>query len=478
MLVARDGILVGVQMQLALVTGVIDGIATAGASFEVAIDGGAFQPADTTIPGPAQFVFDDATSFLDVRVTPHSPDFWPVEGRFKIAQSGVMFAINAPDNFAPPTSVEFLGSAAYSLVVHLSRLRDATAECLASLAAVPPERADVVPSGWPPTVWGLPEVSDVEYFDQEPLFGAAISAGTDVVAPSGENVVFERRGVKTPRLIAVCWPSSLSPFSAAPPTPFLVYFHAPMGQNVPDGFYHGPYPFHFDYVFYGLWNYLNYRENPFTQWPFSLGLPYQVAESEARLALVLPCSSAVDEIGSFASAADMAVTLADVQASMFRRAGVYDPPPGIGRVGLGGFSGSNAFIAKFLQDAANRSHPFYVNSLREIFSFDVIESDVAALVSALASWRTLMVGADLRSHVYRQGESALLNGYVSPAEQPAARPFVTTTADNRTLGLIPAATWRAAASQRGFPGFGFQFTEIHHLFPSTLLVDALRRSGF
>jgi hypothetical protein len=465
-------------MQLLVLTSVIDGVATTAATFEVSVDDGGFLPADTSVPGIAQFRFDDSTSFLDVRVTPTSAAFWPLTGRFKLAEFGVMFAINAPDNFAPPSGVDVAGFSAFSLVAHLSRLRDATTECLASLGAVPPERADAVPAAWPPPVWGAPEVDDVEYFDQQPLFDGQISAGADLVEPAGENVVFERRGARTPRLIAVSWPRSLAPFSAAPPTPFLVYFHATMSQNVDDGYYHGPYPFDFDYVFYGLWNYLNYRENPLTTWPFSLGLPYQVAESEARLVCVLPCSSAVDEIGTFSSAADMATTLTDLQATMFRRAGVYDPPPGIGRVGLAAFSGSNAYISTFLNNAANRADPFYLANLREIFSFEVIDSDVGALVSAVTSWRGLMVGNDIRAHLYRQGESPVLNAFVAPAEHPATRPFIASTGDGRTLGLIPAATWRAAASSRGFPGFGFQFTEIHHLFPSTLLTDALRRSGF
>jgi len=43
-------------------------------------------------------------------------------------------------------------------------------------------------------------------------------------------------------------------------------------------------------------------------------------------------------------------------------------------------------------------------------------------------------------------------------------------ADTSFLG-----TWRSAAQARRFPGFGFRFD---HLFPSTLLTDALRRSGF
>ena len=465
-------------MQLLELTSVIDGAAASAAAFEVAVDGGGFQPADTSFIGTPEFRFDDDASFLDVRVTPSSADFWPVVGRFGVHTSGVLFAIDAPDNFAPPLGVDTGVLGVHSIVVHLSRLRDASADCLGILGVVPPERADAVPAAWPPPVWGTPEVSQVEYVDQEPLFGGQISAGSDVVEPPGESDVFERRGARTPRLIAVQWPGQISPFSAAPPTPFLVYFHAPMGQNLGAGYYHGAYPFSFDYVFYGLWNYLNYRENPFTQWPFSLGLPYQVAESEARVVLELPCSSAVDEIGSFRNAADMAVTLTDLQATMFRRAGVYDPPPGLGRVGLGAFSGSNAYLTAFLNNAENRAHWLYRDKLREVFSFEVTDGDLGGLVSALGGWRAVMAGADVRSFLYRAGESALLGGYVGPSEHPAARPFIATTADNRTLGLIPAATWRSAASARGFPGFGFQFTEIHHLFPSTLLTDALRRSGF
>lgn len=68
-------------------------------------------------------------------------------------------------------------------------------------------------------------------------------------------------------------------------------------------------------------------------------------------------------------------------------------------------------------------------------------------------------------------------GYAPSGNGPGT--FVATTADGkRTLGLVPAATWRAATAARGFPSMGFQFTEVHHMFPSILLTDALRRSGF
>ena len=60
----------------------------------------------------------------------------------------------------------------------------------------------------------------------------------------------------------------------------------------------------------------------------------------------------------------------------------------------------------------------------------------------------------------------------------APRPFVESSPDTRvTPGLIPAATCPAAAAARGVQ-FRFVLDEVHHMFPSILLTDALRRSGY
>ncbi|MFF3842587.1 hypothetical protein [Streptomyces sp. NPDC001930] len=467
-------------MHTLLLATIIDGAATESCDYDVAVDGGAFQPASTATPGPAEFQVDDGASFLDIRATPHAPEFWPVQGRFKFQfpGSGDLIPIDAPDSFGPPRSSGSPGAFLIVVDTYLSRLRDASAACLASLAAVPPYRLTSVPGSWPPAAWDTPSVSGIDCLDPTPVAGGALQATSNTIDPAGEDIVFERKGTAVPQLIAVNWPTTAAPYSAAPPTPFLVYFHANMSQNA-ETYYLGPYPFHFDYVFYGLWNYLNYRESPLTQWPYSLGLPYQVAMSGKPVVTVLPCSHVSKEIGSFRGAADMATTLRDIQGCMFRRAGVYDPPPDLGRVALAGFSGASAFLTAFLNDPANKADPFYAHQLREVYSFDMPDNAVLGLATAITNWRASVTATDTRAAVYRQTDHVALHSYYPLAERPASGPFVTTTGDgSRTLGLIGAGYWRAAAAARGYPTMGYTFEEVHHMFPSTLLADALRRSGF
>jgi hypothetical protein len=247
----------------------------------------------------------------------------------------------------------------------------------------------------------------------------------------------------------VSWPGNLSRHSAALPTPFVIFFHASMWQNR-EHYYQGPYPYDFDYVFYGLWNYLNYRESPLRTWPFSLGLPYQVAVSGKPVALVLPCSSVNDEIGSFRSSADMATTLRDLEGCLFRRAGVYDPPPGIGRLALAAFSGSNSLLADFLNTPANRAHELWQNNLREIYSFDAVDGDIAGTVSAILSWAAAIGGVDMMARIYRQGDAGVLSQFLPSNARPSGPPVVATTPDGRwTLGIIPDTAWKAATAARG-----------------------------
>lgn len=461
---------------LLLLTAVIDGVATTACNFEVATDGGPFLPADTSIPGPAQFALADTANVVDIRATAHSAEFWPVQGRYHVTGPGSLTPTDTPDNFAPPLGAAIGPFGGVSLAVYLSRLRDATADVLASLAAVPPHRLTAVPAQWPPAEWGTPLVSNIDVIDDPPIVGSDISATSLTLDPQTTDVVFERRGDRVPRLFAVSWPDSVPIWAGAGATPMLVYFHANMGQNFPE-YYNGPYPYHFDYVFYGLWNYLNHRDSQLTKWPFSLGLPYQVAASWKPVVLVLPLSSAQQEIGSWKHADDMAITLNEIQGAMYRRAGVYDPTPGIGRMALAGFSGSTGLVAAFINDPANLAHVLMQQSLREVYAFDPPDTEIFGLAAAAANWLIASGAPDAMVRLYRQGDSPALAGFLGPLPFPQ-RPFVESTPDTRvTLGLIPAATWRAAAAARGVQ-FGFAFTEVHHMFPSMLLTDALRRSGF
>jgi hypothetical protein len=463
---------------LLLMTAVTDRVATAACNFEVSVDGGPFTPASTLIPGPAQFVVPDGANVIDVRATSHSPEFWPTQGRYHVTGAGSLTPTDTPDNFAPPLGAEVGGFGGVSLTAYLTRLRDATADALATLGAVPAQRTTSVPSPWPPVAWDTPQALGIDVVDEIPISGADLSATNQALDPQTTDLVFERRGDTVPRLFAVSWPDSVPIWPGAGATPLLVYFHANMGHNVENGYYFGPYPYHFDYIFYGLWNYLNCRDSPLTKWPYSLGLPYQVAASGKPVVLVLPCSSAQQEVGNFRHADGMAIILREIQSAMFRRSGVYEPPD-LGRLALAGFSASTGLVAAFLNDASNRAHPLLQQNLREVYGFDPPDTEVFGFVGAVTSWMTSLGGPDAMARLYRQTESPVLSQFLAPATIPQVRPFVASTPDEKmTLGLVPAQTWRAAAAARGAPGMGFQYTEVHHMFPSLFLTDALRRSGF
>ena len=162
----------------------------------------------------------------------------------------------------------------------------------------------------------------------------------------------------------------------------------------------------------------------------------------------------------------------EIDAFMYRRAGVY-VPPGIGRTALGSFSSGNDLVQLFLDDADNRKHPFYLNVLKEVYAFEAPQKD--DWVKSALRWAQAGSSEDKVVQIYTQGAGKTY-GDLLDGSLPAA-PFVQVN-DNglRTVGVLPIPTWGAARKSLGVTRTGFD--EVHQLISALMLTDALRRSKF
>jgi hypothetical protein len=361
-------------------------------------------------------------------------------------------------------------------------VRDATGSVLASLARVPASRIGHHPATWPLAAWDTPPVADHHVIASPAVSGSDLDFVPSAISPDMEHRVLEVMGISTPQLFAVSWPRALTRTATSGPTPFVVYFRPTVGPNVARGYYVGPglgaYPFGWDYLFYGLWRYVNYMGDPLTVDPYAKGLPYQMSAAERHVALVLPLNRHPGELGVFLDAAWMQRILTEIQGFMFRQAGVPVAPP-LGRVALAAFSSGNSLVARFLGHPLNQRHSLYLTAIRELYMFDAPPSGIAGWVSHAIRWSRAGSSSDKMIRVFaRRAHPSFpaLLGAALPAEAPF---LVDSAADrSRTVAVLPETAWRRATTTRGAPGAVKRWQDAHQLISATMLTDALRRSGF
>jgi hypothetical protein len=372
----------------------------------------------------------------------------------------------------PPGSGQVQGDTAVVIT-------DVTAQVLDGLAAVPASRHSHHPQPWPPSAWHPPELADVYFAHTPPVAGRDIQFDIRSIRLSSEDLVVEVQGAAAPRLIAVSWPRAIARRSGAPPAPFLVYFHPTVGQNVGAGYYVGPglgtYPYGWDYLYYGLWRYLNYISDPLIGDPYCKGFPYQIAASSKNMVLVLPLNRHPGELVEFLDAGSMERILNALNAFMYRRAGVaMAPPPG--RVALGAFSSGNILVNQFLVKAANRGHPFYQNTLQELYMFDVPNETTSTWVTEALRWARSGTAAGKVIRTYTRSNHSALRSLLD-VPLPLSTPFAIDSSDGlRTVTVLPDEAWRRATSARGAPRLVQSWQEPHQLISATMLTDAMRRS--
>jgi hypothetical protein len=381
----------------------------------------------------------------------------------------------------PVMGVRVAQGNAILLVAFVSRIQDATAQTVGFLARVPKRRKDFEPVD---RTWNLPS-QRLHLINPAVLSGGALLFDQQNVDPNSEVTVLRLKLKKNeaPQLFAVIWPKDLERTGASPPTPFLVYFHAGVTQNR-DVAYEvsgvGTYPNGWDYLFFGLHRYVKYSAispDPLlnVEAQFTKGLAYQAGASGKKIVTVLPESRVFQEVGVLLSARSMEEVLLEIQSFMFRRKSIF-ALPGLGRTGLCAFSSGNPLVTSFL--ARNQTHPFCQGTLKEVYMFDSGESDKDPWAAQVSAWLRTGDSASKMTRIYVQTTTARLSGMIGAAARTRS-PFVASSANGqRTIAVIPSSVWRAAILAAGGTPSKDDFQQAHQLISATLLMDALRRSGF
>jgi hypothetical protein len=431
----------------------------------------------------------------------------------------------------------------------------ASQRVLAALARVPagpaPRRAERRPLlpltiPWPPTDFRLREVRDYWQIASPAVKDRTLIMTAATVEPRYDITVLDTAGVENVLLVVVGVPAE---FTATKPAKakYLLYWRP--RPNDDDDRYGpsytapeiGPYPYNFDFAYYGIWNYLNYRADPLTyreeRWmpsrtdvarlgdpglkevaeKFSFGLPYQLRAAAKPLILVQPVFGMGSYPGGLATAVTAQAFIEAVHAWVWRLLSPGDRPA-LDAVAIAGYSNGAEVAATFV--ASNVRSPFVQDVLREALLFDPPAETATAFTThgpTLNTWATAKPGR--RIALYSQVPFSTLPrtvpqppnaGLPSLGETPGWRFLFTPTkswteaqrvarrADAARLfaamnGLravgwdsSPAASAKRAAARRTMKESAaddyarlneMDFDAVHFAIPAMMLTDALRTSS-
>jgi hypothetical protein len=433
----------------------------------------------------------DGTMAITVVVTPATSSFWPATITATIGADGAIVPDAASTVLVTVTTVSVSGARLSTLAIEVSRFMDVTEVALATLDQVPTERLgepvterahfELIYGGWPPKTWDTVPQTGVNYIDAEnPVVDNVLNFHVDDgLTVDNENVVLRLAGVDSPQLFTVSWPRTIAPSETSDPTPMLIYMRPGVGQEVQYGNYLAgnlpPYPFNYDYVEFAGFQFLSYAGDPLSRDPGPKGLPYQVAKSGKNVVTVIPCNRVNFEFGKLLDSTATQVMLEEIQAFMFRRAGVSRLPESIGHVAIGAFSSGNLWLAQILATPANRASTFLQDHVTEVFFFDPPTNAVDSCVATALSWAGS--NADRHIRLYSQGR------YPSHAKLLGAPPpidlFITGSVDGRnTAAVLAVSSWTRTfiAMLRRPLHHPVVWGEVHQLIPSTMLTHAMAQT--
>jgi hypothetical protein len=456
----------------------------------------------------AVFTVPPGTAELKLTVTPVAAVYWETTVFLTISSAGVVTVKAGSTPFVKLTTIADAIVPDHQdvfVTVLLSRFKDVTSDVLDLLNHPPATRHisqdgktwnDVVVNeakdhqdrygAWPPPDWGLHAVPDAHFLDvTTPVKSGVLNFAPDPsLSIDVDSVVLRLAGVDAPQLFAVTWPKAIAPKAGASATPFLVFIRQENVGNFYnlDGLFVGgeldsqPYPNNFDYAD-TLFEQLHYANTPFFT-PGLKGVPYQVAKAGANVVTVIPMNpfrSGGKEFGVMEDTEQTGKILEELQAFMFLRAGIADPPKSVGKTALASFSSGNFYLGRWLADPKNRSGNFLSKIVTAVYFLDPIlnppRTDVNTFIASALTWAGK---ADKRIRLYMRYPSAS-HSKLLPGKSLPSSPYILNSSDNRrTAAVLSDADWAKAftkATGRSAGKWNWQWS--HHLFAATMLTHAL-----
>ena len=454
--------------------------------FSATADGTPLAVADDTTP---VWTIPPGTTTVEITATPTVQTFWPTTVALNVSNTGALTPAGPTAAFVTVRSLRALGIEFSFASVVLSRFKDVSDDVLALLGNPPTTRqgkpTDVAKQYqdnygvWPPQDWDFDDKPDAHFLDLPvPEQGVSFSKDPSVHVDA-ENVVLRLAGVVAPKLWGVSWPMSLDRNDNADPTPILLFLRQGNAQYI-GSFFAGdgmdPYPDNFDYASFGLYDDLAYPEiDPFNQ-PGSKGVPYQAAKAGAKAVTVHPVNSLREDFGVIESTKQMGRILLELQAFMFRRAGVTTSPATLGKTAIASFSSGTHILARILASPDNRGETFLNDTVNAVYFLDAPKWSVGDCVTAALAWQG---NRNKRVRFYTQDLWDPLTKVITT--KLPKEPFVATSQDNRrTLGLVSRKTWTALVKN----AIGAQLSTdeawqyVHHATAAMMLTHALSRGDF
>jgi subtilisin family serine protease len=453
--------------------------------FTVKADGAVL--VSTNVGAPPIFSIPPGTHEVQLTANPVKPPkkdalYWP---------STVTLVVSGSD-FVPKVGSKVqvkLSRAAGTMLANMrvSRFKEVTADVLSLLSHPPAKRAgkavdeaadhQALYGSWPPADWDLHAVPDAHFLDlTTPVSHGALSFARDPsLKVEVDSVVLRLAGVEAPQLFAVVWPKSIVRKDKAAPTPIFLFIRQGAGQNLDAGYFKGgglaAYPDNFDYADTGLFQNLHYGETPLSEAWGSKGVPYQAAKAGANVVTVIPCNSVDQAFGVLNRTEETGKILGELQAFMFSRAGIQDPPASIGKTAIAAFSSGNYYLDNWLKDPTNLKGGFLTNTLSAVYFLDPPTAEIDGFIRSALHWEKV-AGGDKRIRLYSR-DSTSSHEKLLGAKPPSA-PYVKNSSDDkRSAAELPVSSWETAFKNAFGKPVSLDWQFAHHTICATMLTHAL-----
>jgi hypothetical protein len=489
--------------------------------FTALADGKPVAPTDDTAP---VFQLPDGTAEVRITATPTAvspkvPVHWEKTVVLTVGSSGgPLTAKTGSTAFVKLSPPKPIGSGMqYTLAtIQLSRFKDATADVVKLLMKLPTKRSFSDDQGvtwydkqvdavkevqnhvdnygdWPPAKWDPNAGPDVHFWDlnavpnahfldpEKPVLKSGVLNFTKGALPAidVESLVLQIAGTDVPQLFAVTWPTkTVERTATSGPTPFFLFIRQSNNGNHYDwdGLFVGgdlnPYPNNFDYADEGLFANLHYGHSPLRE-PWLKGVPYQAAMAGNKVVTVAPCNKFGDEFGVLAKTKQTGRILEEIQAFMFWKAGIADPPKTVGDTAIAAFSSGTFHLDNWLRDPDNLNDKFLSNVVKAVYWLDPRTDYVDRFIEASLAWAG-SPDRDKRIRLYMRYPSAAHQKLLGTS--PSAPYVQNTTGDKRTAAVITDENWAKVVTKYlgGAPFAKVEWTYSHHAICATMLTHALR----